>query len=183
MEQYFPILTMLVLAFLFAAGSFLASRLLGPSRPTQAKMAPYECGIVPREGPAQRFPVRFYLVAMIFIIFDIEIIFLYPWAVVYRQLDTFGLAEMVVFSVAVLFSLAYLISNGALDWGPGRRLAAAPVSNLRTSSSTIRRVPRPSMVQAAPEEVEPEPGADEPSEPELVPAASAPSPEPVSQAS
>ena len=120
MEQYLPILTMLVLAFLFAAGSFAASRLLGPSRPTQAKMGPYECGIVPREGPAQRFPVRFYLVAMIFIIFDIEIIFLYPWAVVYHQLDTFGLAEMVVFSVAVLFSLAYLVSNGALDWGPTR---------------------------------------------------------------
>ncbi len=90
---------------------------------------------------------------------------------------------MVVFSVAVLFSLAYLISNGALDWGPAQRLAAAPVSNLRTSSSTIRRVPRPSMVQTEPEAGEPGPGADEPSEPELVPAASAPSPEPVSQAS
>ena len=135
MDQYLPIVTMLALAFLFAAGSFAASRLLGPSRPTQAKTGPYECGIVPREGPAQRFPVRFYLVAMIFIIFDIEIIFLYPWAVVYHQLDTFGLSEMVVFSVAVLFSLAYLISNGALDWGPTKRLAA-PVSTCG------RRVPR-----------------------------------------
>ncbi|HEY2303623.1 MAG TPA: NADH-quinone oxidoreductase subunit A [Acidimicrobiales bacterium] len=178
MEQYFPILTMLVLAFLFAAGSFLASRLLGPSRPTQAKMAPYECGIVPREGPAQRFPVRFYLIAMIFIIFDIEIIFLYPWAVVYHQLDTFGLSEMVVFSVAVLFSLAYLISNGALDWGPTKRMVAAPVSTLRTSSSTIRRVARPSMVQSEPESEESAPAPDEP----LVPAASAEAPAPVAQA-
>src|SRR3979490_1675692 len=102
MDQYLPIVAMVVLAFLFAAGSFMAFRLLAPSWPTQAKMGPYECGIVPREGPAQRFPVRFYLVAMIFIIFDIEIIFLYPWAVIYRQLDLFGLAEMVVFSVAVV---------------------------------------------------------------------------------
>ena len=126
-DQYLPIVAMVALAALFAAGSFLASRLLGPSRPTAAKEGPYECGIVPREGPAQRFPVRFYLVAMIFIIFDIEIIFLYPWAVIYHQLDTFGLSEMVVFAVAVLFSFAYLISNGALDWGPAKRLAAAPV--------------------------------------------------------
>src|SRR5580704_6890280 len=111
MDQYLPIVTMVALAFLFASGSFAASRLLGPSRPTEIKAGPYECGIVPREGPAQRFPVRFYLVAMIFIIFDIEIIFLYPWAVVYRQLDTFGLAEMVVFAIAVFVSFLYLISN------------------------------------------------------------------------
>ena len=175
MDQYLPIVTMVALAALFAAGSFAASRLLGPSRPTQAKSGPYECGIVPREGPAQRFPVRFYLVAMIFIIFDIEIIFLYPWAVVYRQLDTFGLSEMVVFSAAVLFSLAYLISNGALDWGPVRRLAAAPVSNLRTSTSTIRRVPRPSMVQTEPE-------IPETADPGLAPAMSEEAPEPVPQA-
>jgi NADH-quinone oxidoreductase subunit A len=176
MDQYLPVVAMVTLAFLFAAGSFAASRMLGPSRPTQVKMGPYECGIVPREGPAQRFPVRFYLVAMIFIIFDIEIIFLYPWAVVYQQLDTFGLSEMVVFSAAVLFSLAYLISNGALDWGPAKRLAAAPASGLRTSSSTIRRVARPSMVQSEPESGQPAPQP-------LVAAASVEEAEPVSQAS
>jgi NADH-quinone oxidoreductase subunit A len=143
-DQYLPIFAMATLATLFAALSFAASRLLGPKRPTPAKLAPYECGIVPTREPAQRFPVRFYLVAMIFIIFDIEIIFLYPWAVMYRQLDVFGLAEVAVFSLAVLVSFAYLISNGALDWGPPKRLAqfiSRPGD--RTSTSTIRRVPRP----------------------------------------
>ena len=94
MTQYLPILTLFVLAVLFAALSFLASSLLGPKRSTPAKEAPYECGIVPSREAAERFPVRFYLVAMIFIIFDIEIIFLYPWAVVYqRDLQLFGLVE------------------------------------------------------------------------------------------
>jgi NADH-quinone oxidoreductase subunit A len=150
-DEYLPIATMMILAALFAAGSFMASRMLGPSRPTPAKSGPYECGIVPSREPAQRFPVRFYLVAMIFIIFDIEIIFLYPWAVVYRELDVFGLAEMVVFSVAVLVSLVYLVSNGAIDWGPSKRLASPATRPARTSTSTIRRVPRPSMVLAEPE--------------------------------
>ncbi|HSS09949.1 MAG TPA: NADH-quinone oxidoreductase subunit A [Acidimicrobiales bacterium] len=169
MEQYLPIVTMMVLATLFAALSFFGSRLLGPHRPTPAKLGPYESGIVPKIDPAQRFPVRFYLVAMIFIIFDIEIIFLYPWAVIFRQLDIFGLVEMIVFSVAVLVSLLYLVSNGALDWGPPRRLAPSSpaASSLRTSSSTIRRVPRPEPTAERTEEPAAEPVA-EPAEPELV---------------
>src|SRR5881394_895010 len=121
MADYLPILCLLVLAVLFAGLSFAASTLLAPKRSTPAKEAPYESGIVPSREPAQRFPVRFYLVAMIFIIFDIEIIFLYPWAVIFRQLRTFGLVEMVVFALAVFVSFAYLISNGALDWGPVKR--------------------------------------------------------------
>src|SRR5882672_9730111 len=107
---------MLTLASLFAGLSFVASRMLAPQRPTAAKLAPYECGIVPTREPAERFPVRFYLVAMIFIIFDIEIIFLYPWAVIFRRLELFGLVEMAVFAVAVFVSFLYLISRGALDW-------------------------------------------------------------------
>ena len=88
-----------MLGVLFAGLSFLASGMLAPrKRPTAAKVAPYECGIVPDREPPQRFPVRFYLVAMIFIIFDIEIVFLYPWAVVFRQLHTFGLVEVLVFA-------------------------------------------------------------------------------------
>ena len=141
MNEYLPILTMLVLATLFAGLSFVASGVLSPRKATAAKEAPYECGIVPTREPAQRFPVRFYLVAMIFIVFDIEIIFLYPWAVIFEQLDLFGLIEMVVFAIAVLVSFAYLISNGALDWGPVKR--ARPVTSVptgRTSESTIRRV-------------------------------------------
>ena len=140
MSEYLPILTLMVLATLFAAGSFLASALLSPRKPTAAKSAPYECGIVPRSEPPERFPVRFYLIAMIFIIFDIEIVFLYPWAVVFRQLGLFGLIEMIIFAVAVFVSFVYLLSNGALDWGPAkRRRGDAPD---RTSESTIRRIGR-----------------------------------------
>ncbi len=142
MSEYLPIFTMLVLATLFAAGSFLASSLLGPKKAHAAKAAPYECGIVPRQEPADRFPVRFYLVAMIFIIFDIEIIFLYPWAVIFRQLGLFGLVEMIVFAIAVFVSFVYLISNGALDWGPAKRESQATAAARRTTESTVRRVSR-----------------------------------------
>jgi len=150
---YLPLFTLFVLATLFAALSFLASSLLGPRKPTAVKSQPYECGIVPTREPAERFPVRFYLVAMIFVIFDIEIVFAYPWAVIFADLRLFGLIEMVVFAVAVFVSFLYLIANGALDWGPSRRAmptgyrgvgAAAPTSAAvpsgRTSSSTIRRL-------------------------------------------
>jgi NADH-quinone oxidoreductase subunit A len=139
MAQYLPLLVMLILATLFAGFSILASKLLGPKRPTDAKSAPYECGIVPDNEPAERFPVRFYLVAMIFIVFDIEIIFLYPWAVVYRRLGSFGLWEMVLFAVTVFVSFIYLIGNGALNWGPTKQ--SNPLADTRrTTESTVRRV-------------------------------------------
>ena len=148
-SDYLPIFTMLVLATLFAGLSFLASSLLGPKKPTAAKEAPYECGIVSTKEPAERFPVRFYLVAMIFIIFDIEIIFLYPWAVIFGQLQLFGLVEMAVFAIAVFVSFLYLISNGALDWGPSRRLRPAETAATgRTSESTVRRISRGEEVAA-----------------------------------
>jgi NADH-quinone oxidoreductase subunit A len=139
-DQYLPILLLLVLGALFAALSFAASSLLAPrKKPTTQKVAPYECGIVPDREPPSRFPVRFYLVAMIFIIFDIEVVFLYPWAVVFRQLRVFGLVEVLVFAAVVLIAFLYLVSNGALQWGPGRRLE--PGVPTRTSESTIARVP------------------------------------------
>src|ERR1700690_3201724 len=117
---------MIVLGVLFAGLSLIASALLAPKkRPTDAKVAPYECGIVPDREPSERFPVRFYLVAMIFIIFDIEIVFLYPWAVVFHQLGSFGLTEVVVFAAVVFVSFLFLISNGALTWGPSKRSVAA----------------------------------------------------------
>jgi NADH-quinone oxidoreductase subunit A len=147
MVQYLPIVLLLALAALFAAGSFLASGLLGPKRPTAAKEGPYESGIAPRREPAARFPVRFYLVAMIFIIFDIEVVFLYPWAVMYHQLSSFGLAEMATFVGIVFVSFAYLVSNGALDWGPIQRFRNQPEPDLtRTTTATVRRVPRPLQV-------------------------------------
>jgi NADH-quinone oxidoreductase subunit A len=144
MDQYLPLVTMLILAVVFGVLSSFVSKVMAPRRPTPAKSAPYECGIVPRKDPPERFPVRFYLVAMIFIIFDIEIIFLYPYAVVFHRLGAFGLWELVLFSVAVFVSFLYLIAQGALDWGPAlrsRRLVhESMVSSTRTASTTVRRV-------------------------------------------
>lgn len=139
MDQYIPILGLLVLGALFASGSFVASALLAPrKRPTDAKLAPYECGIVPEIEPPTRFPVRFYLVAMIFVIFDIEVVFMYPFAVVFRQLGAFGLVEVLLFSVVVFGALLFLVSEGALSWGPVKRLTKGSPS--RTSDSTISRI-------------------------------------------
>jgi NADH-quinone oxidoreductase subunit A len=128
-DQYLPILGLLILGVLFASGSFVASGLLAPhKRPTDAKLAPYECGIVPEIEPPQRFPVRFYLVAMIFV----------PFAVVFRQLRGFGLIEVLVFSLAVFAALLFLVAEGALTWGPVKHLVPGMPS--RTSSSTIVRI-------------------------------------------
>ena len=144
MGQYLPVLVMLVLGAGFAGASLVMSKAVSPKRPSAAKAAPYECGIVPGQQPPERFPVRFYLVAMIFIVFDIEIIFLYPYAVIHDELGVFGLVEMLVFALAVFASFLYLIANGALDWGPVqsmRRLAGqGAVSVARTATTTVRRV-------------------------------------------
>jgi NADH-quinone oxidoreductase subunit A len=145
MQLYLPIILLLGLIGLFTGASATGSRMLSPKRPTGAKEGPYESGIAPRFLPAARFPVRFYLVAMIFIIFDIEVIFLYPWATRYHQLWTFGLGEMAAFVVVVFIAFGYLVSNGALDWGPRtRRGGRAPVELLRSPTATVRRVARPS---------------------------------------
>jgi NADH-quinone oxidoreductase subunit A len=174
-EQYLPIVLLATLAFLFAAGSFAASRLLGARRPTAVKSGPYECGIVPERQPPARFPVRFYLISMIFIIFDIEIVFLYPWAVMYRQLNLFGLLEMITFVASVFVAFLYLLSNGALDWGPVKRFADTTVDRNRTSSSTIRLVPRPNPAGSSASLPRPEPSP----EPEPVGEAAEKVPEPV----
>src|SRR3974390_1671478 len=115
---------MIVLVLLFVALSFLASKLLGPRRPTAAKEAPYECGIVPEYEPAERFPVKFYLVAMAFIVLDVEIIFLYPFTTVLRSLGAYGLLIMGFFLLVLLVPFAYLLSTGALDWGPVKQVVA-----------------------------------------------------------
>lgn len=140
--QYLPLLALFAVAALFAAGSFLASGLFAPRNPTVAKQAPYECGIVPTRETPERFPVRFFLVAMIFIVFDIEIIFFYPWAVAQGGLGIFGLVLIMVFSFAVFESFVYLIGNGALEWGPLKQTAAPSgiTSPERTMQSTVRRV-------------------------------------------
>jgi NADH-quinone oxidoreductase subunit A len=163
MEQYLPIALILVLSIVFAAGMVATPKMLGPRRPTGAKQGPYESGIVPRYAPASRFAVRFYLVAMIFIIFDIEVVFLYPWAVIYHQLATFGLAEMAAFAVVVFVSFAYLVSNGVLDWGPRQPEGGkAPVDLARTMNATVRRVARPVELLAG---LAPRPSHEPPREP------------------
>src|SRR4051794_34509500 len=142
MGQYLPVICLMILAILFGAVSFVASRLLAPRRPSAAKEAPYECGIVPSREPPERFPVSFYIVAMLFVMFDIEIIFVYPYAVSRIELGSFGFWEMVAFSAVFFASFVYVVARGALDWGPVqqyRRLDPA-VSPERTLTSTIRRV-------------------------------------------
>ncbi|MEI2704807.1 MAG: NADH-quinone oxidoreductase subunit A [Ilumatobacteraceae bacterium] len=142
MRQYLPVVALLVLAVLFGALSFLASRLLAPRRPSAAKQAPYECGIVPTRENPERFPVSFYVVAMLFIMFDIELIFIYPFAVDRVNLGAYALWEMVGFSVVFFAAFVYVVARGALEWGPlhrQQRLDGA-VAVDRTSTSTIRRV-------------------------------------------
>jgi NADH-quinone oxidoreductase subunit A len=121
MGQYLPILALTVLAILFALLSLIASRLLAPNRPSSAKEAPYECGIVPSREPPERFPVSFYVIAMLFIMFDIEIIFAYPYAIDREFLGAFGFFEMVSFSAVFFVAFVYVIARGALDWGPMKR--------------------------------------------------------------
>ena len=141
MGQFLPILALLVLAALFAGISFVASRILNPPRPTPAKVAPYECGIVDQVDPPRRFPVRFFLIAMIFIVFDIEIIFFYPFTMVVDSLGAYGIIAIVIFSAAVFESFLYLISKGALDWGPAKQVRRSGITSPdRTASSTVRRV-------------------------------------------
>ena len=141
MGQYLPVLALLVLTALFGAISVVMSRLLNPPRPSAAKISPYESGIADITEPPERFPVRFYLIAMIFIVFDIEIIFFYPFTMVYSELGWYGIVAIVIFSAAVFESFLYLISNGALDWGPVKSLRRSQLRSAeRTSTTTVRRV-------------------------------------------
>ena len=140
--QYLPLVALGVLGILFAALSFPVNKLLAPNRPNDKKNSVYECGIEPAKETPERFPVRFFLIAMIFIVFDIELIFLYPWAVAHESLGAFGFVAILIFIAAVFESFVYLIGNGALEWGPvhqARRMRAA-VSSERTTRSTVRRV-------------------------------------------
>lgn len=118
MTLYVPILVLGIIAFGFAAFSLVASALTGPKRYNRAKVEAYECGIEPTPQPVGggRFPVKYYITAMLFIIFDIEIIFLYPWAVTFDKLGIFGLVEMALFILIILVVYAYVWRRGGLDW-------------------------------------------------------------------
>jgi NADH-quinone oxidoreductase subunit A len=115
---YTPILILGLLAFGFAAFSVLAASFTGPKRYNRAKYDAYECGIEPTPQPVGggRFPVKYYLTAMLFIVFDIEIVFLYPWAVAFDQLALFGLIEMIIFIITVLVVYAYVWRRRGLEW-------------------------------------------------------------------
>lgn len=116
LAAYTPILIIFVIASVLAVLLTCVSIFFGPSRPTPAKLAPYECGIVPVTQARQRFPVKFYLMAMLFIVFDIEAIFLYPWAVWLKHLGRFGLWEMFTFIAVLALGLLYIYRKGVLEW-------------------------------------------------------------------
>ncbi len=114
--SYLPIFILVIVAAGFALALLFLSSVLGPRRPSKEKLSTYECGIDPIGTARERFSVKFYLVAMLFIIFDIEIVFLYPWAVVLHDLKLFGLVEMVFFLGILLVGLLYVWKKGGLEW-------------------------------------------------------------------
>jgi NADH-quinone oxidoreductase subunit A len=118
MDLYIPVVVLGILAFLFVVGSLAMGAQAGPKRWNRARLEAYECGIEPTPQPVGggRFPVKYYLTAMLFIVFDIEIIFLYPWAVAFDKMGMFGLVEMVLFIVTVLVAYAYIWRRGGLEW-------------------------------------------------------------------
>ena len=125
MISYLPILMIFVIAVGFAVTMIIISRLFGKNRPTAAKLMPYECGMNPIGNARERFSVKFYLVAMVFLLFDIEAIFLVPWAVVYKDLiqkfgKWFPYFEMMIFVVLLFVGYIYILRKGVLDWGKSK---------------------------------------------------------------
>jgi NADH-quinone oxidoreductase subunit A len=120
--RYLPLLIHILAASFVASAIVLLSWLLGKRRPTRAKMSPYECGMTPIGDARERFSVKFYLVAMLFILFDVEAVFLYPWAVILRDLKMFGFFEMLVYIVVILVGFFYVWKKGVLDWGKTSRV-------------------------------------------------------------
>jgi len=116
LSDWAPILVFLILVTGFAVVSVVGSLILGMRKPTPEKLTPYECGMQPVGTARDRFSVKFYLVAMLFLLFDIEAIFLFPWAVVYRELKLFGFFEMLLFFAALLAGYVYVWKKGALEW-------------------------------------------------------------------
>ena len=116
MVQYVPIVMMLGLGVLAGLVFTSINRFIGPKRPTEEKLSTYESGMEPVKTARERFSVKFYLVAMLFIIFDIETVFMYPWAVMFRKLGVSGFFEMMVFIAILLVGLVYILKKGALRW-------------------------------------------------------------------
>ena len=121
LSDYLPIAVMLVLAAVFTGVSLVVSYLISYKRPTPEKLEPYECGIVTEAEPIQRFPVKFYLVAILFVIFDVEIVFLFAWASVFGDLGWPGVIAIAFFTLLIVETLGYVWKRGALDWNQPRR--------------------------------------------------------------
>ncbi len=118
--RYLALLMQLAVALLLASGIVILSQVLGRHRFSRAKLSPYECGMLPVGDARERFSVKFYLVAMVFILFDVEAVFLYPWAILLRELKMFGFLEMLVYIAIVLAGFFYIWKKGILDWGLAR---------------------------------------------------------------
>jgi NADH-quinone oxidoreductase subunit A len=116
MRQYLPVLLFLLAALSFGAGTIAMSTFIVPRRRNAVKDAPYECGVEPVGDARARFSVKFYVVAVLFILFDIEAVFLYPWAVAFKQLGLYGLIEMLLFILILLVGYLYLLKKRALEW-------------------------------------------------------------------
>ena len=113
---YLPIMLLILIALAFGLGSVVFSSLIGQKKYSKVKMAPYECGCEPVGTARERFPIKFYLIAMLFILYDIEAVFLYPWAILYKKLGLFGLVEMGIFVVILFVGYIYVWKKGALEW-------------------------------------------------------------------
>jgi len=116
LESYLPILVLIAIAMVFAVASVTLSGVIGMRKPSKVKLAPYECGMPPVGTARERFSVKFYIIAMLFILFDIEAVFLYPWAVMFKRLGMFGFVEMGVFIAILLVGYVYVWKKGALEW-------------------------------------------------------------------
>ena len=116
LDEYIGAFILFGLAVLIAVGMVAATTILGPKRNFADKMEPFECGESPIVSPHQRFSVKFYLIAVLFILFDVEVVFLFPWAVIFKRLGLFGLIEMVVFLIILGVGLLYVWKKGGLDW-------------------------------------------------------------------
>jgi NADH-quinone oxidoreductase subunit A len=115
-SDYLPILIFLILASLFGVIALVVPALLGPQRPSSVKLKPYESGKIPYGDAWRKIPIHYYKVSMLFILFDLEVVFLYPWAVLFRRLKLFGLIEMGVFVLILLVGYIYVWKKGALEW-------------------------------------------------------------------
>ena len=114
--EYLPILIYIAIAIAFACFAILASFLLGQRKPTAAKQSPYECGVTTVGPTYRRIPIKYYIIAMLFLIFDIEVVFLYPWAVVFKEFKVFAFVSMAVFIGILLIAYVYIWKRGALEW-------------------------------------------------------------------